>query len=127
MILSITVYFRDRESIESRFKTDLLNSYKDVLFYDFQPGRSERFPVKGFETYEDWKIAKIDNEELFYISFEDEKAAEVCYVQSVEDYGSEVYENVWLYGNDIICYKGSSISVVEMIKEMVLSYSSTMS
>lgn len=120
-IIGLIVYLSDNGFVESHFKTDLLNIYEDVLFYDFQPGRSEKFPVIGFETCEGWKIAKIDNEELFYLSFKDKKAAEVCYENSVREYGDELSGKVWLYENDIICYKGLSAFVVEMIEEIVLN------
>ena len=119
MIVALTTCLSNRIFAESCFKKDISSKYEDTLFYDFQPGRSEWFPVSGFETNEGWKIATIRNEEVFFLTFDGEKEAKLCYMRSVEEYGEEISDFLWQYGNDIVYYRGTELFIDEMIEEMV--------
>lgn len=75
VVIGIVVTLPKKNMVESSFKAYLGKSYADVVFNEFQTGRSEQFPVVGHETSANWRIALIYDEEVFYLSFNDNATA----------------------------------------------------
>lgn len=115
VVIGMAVTLPKKNMAESSFKAYLGKSYADVLYNEFQTGRSEQFPVVGHETSANWRIASIYNEEMFYLSFTDNVTAKGCYLNSLQEYGSEINGVMCLYQNDIVYYKGSDARIIEII------------
>lgn len=108
-------YSQNEVQCFSDFERVLHENGIQAVFSDMQKGRSELFPVKGYETEHGWKIAVIENEEVFYQTLENEDDAEKTYLLSC---GKENMTELFYVGADIIYYRGGNEEVRAALKRM---------
>lgn len=101
--------------ISSDFEKEIRENGIHAVFSEIQKGRSELFPVKGYETEHGWKIAMMENEEVFYCTLKDEAAAEETYLLSC---GKENMRSLFLVGADIVYYRGENEGVRAILQKI---------
>lgn len=113
--LGLVAALHKKNTTESGFQASLRASHTDAAYEQLQAGRSEQFPVIGYETSVRWMIALIYDEEVFYLSFNDSAAAKTCYLDSLQEYGPQLQGKMYLCRNDIVYYKGSDSRIIDII------------
>lgn len=98
--------------------SDFQNALADranVEFIDMPSWRSELFPVAGREDGRLWRIAVIEDEEIFVTSFSNSKEAQECYWASID----QCKENsLYVCGHDVIYYRGDNSDILLTLQQI---------
>jgi len=91
-----------------------LADIENIEFVDMPSSRSELFPVAGRQDGWSWRIAQIEDDEIFYTAFTSPEEAQNCYWASIDKCKEG---SLFLCGRDVIYYPGDSSDILLTLQQ----------
>lgn len=101
------------DNVCSDFEMALVEN-TNAEFIDMPPERSELFSVEGRHDGSLWRIALIEDDEIFFTTFSNSEDAEECYWASIDQCEEE---SLFLCGNNAICYRGDNMDTLQILQQ----------
>jgi len=93
---------------------EVLANNAHVEFFDMPSNRSEIFPVIGREDGSLWRIARIEDDEIFFTTFPNVNEAAECYSASLERCKKD---SLFLCECDVIYYRGDNKDTIQTLQQ----------
>ena len=113
-VICLSLHLYSDAIAHSDFQEALANN-THVEFFDMPPSRSEVFPVPGREDGGLWRIARIEDDEIFFTTFLYVNEAAERYSASLERCKKD---SLFLCGRDIICYRGDNKDTIRILQQL---------